>query len=87
MIDPKEDKTSSLKAEIAGLVFLALALLIGLSLVSFHAFTPGSAGLIGNNVSAALFVSIGYSAYVFPVLFLVIAFEFLVRQRRGIDSR
>lgn len=84
----KEDKTSSLKAEIAGLVFLALAFLIGLSLVSYHAGTSGGwVGLVGNNVSAALFVTIGYGAYVFPVLFLIIAFEFLVRQRRGIKFR
>ena len=88
MTDIKEDKTSSLKAEIAGLVFLALAFLIGLSLVSYHAGTSGGwVGLVGNNVSEALFVSIGYGAYVFPVLFLIIAFEFLVRQRRGIKFR
>src|SRR3990172_10100952 len=88
MTDIKEDKTSALKAEIAGLVFLALAFLIGLSLVSYHAGASGGwVGLVGNNVSAALFVTIGYGAYVFPVLFLVIAFEFLVRQRRGIDFR
>jgi len=41
MIDPKEDKTSSLKAEIAGLVFLALAFLVGLSLASHHAGALG----------------------------------------------
>lgn len=87
MTDPKEDKTSSLKAEIAGLVFLALAFLIGLSLASYHAGSSGSVGLIGNNVSAALFVAIGYGAYVFPILFLIIAFEFLVRGRKGIDFR
>ncbi|MFZ3071758.1 MAG: DNA translocase FtsK 4TM domain-containing protein, partial [Thermodesulfobacteriota bacterium] len=88
MADPKEDKTSPLKAEIAGLLFLAFAFLIGLSLVSSHAGTSGGwVGLIGNNVAAALFVTIGYGAYVFPVLFLVIAFEFLVRQRKGIDFR
>ena len=70
MTDTKEDKTSALKAEIAGLVFLALAFLIGLSLVSYHAGASGGwVGLVGNNVSAALFVTIGYGAYVFPVLF------------------
>ncbi len=79
MAKPREKKRG-LKAEITGIVFLALAALSGLSLVFFHIGSTGSVGLVGNNVSWLLFVTIGYSAYVFPVLFFIIGFEFTFRE-------
>ncbi len=69
-----------MKSEIVGVVFLALFLLTAASLILYHADATSFVGRAGNNISAILFVSIGYSAYLFPVLFLLTGLWFLLRE-------
>lgn len=68
-----------LRAEIVGIIFFALALLVSASLVCYHTGSESSVGLIGNNISWLLFIAIGLTAYVFPVLFLFIAYRMLFK--------
>ncbi|MBI5598279.1 MAG: DNA translocase FtsK 4TM domain-containing protein [Deltaproteobacteria bacterium] len=78
-------KARGLKAEIAGIVFFALSLLIGASLVFYHTGASHWVGIVGNNISAILFVILGQAAYVFPLLFLFLAYEFILRH--GVNFR
>ena len=78
-------KRRGLSAEIWGVIFGALAALSAVSLVLKHTGSTGWIGLIGNNVSELLFAAIGYSSYVFPFIFALIAFEFLFRE--GLKAR
>ncbi len=73
----KEER--GLKAEIAGIIFLAIALLITASLVCFHTGTESRVGLIGNTISWLLFIAVGLTAYVFPVLFFFISYRMLFK--------
>ncbi len=68
-----------LGAEITGIILLALSLLIGASLVFYHTGATNRVGIVGNNISWILFVTIGYTAYVFPLLFLFIAYRLLLK--------
>ncbi|MCK4847213.1 MAG: DNA translocase FtsK 4TM domain-containing protein, partial [Deltaproteobacteria bacterium] len=78
-------KKRGLSEEITGIVFLALALLFGASLVVYHTGSENWIGLLGNNISWVLFASIGYTAYIFPIIFLILAIELLVRS--GVSFR
>ncbi len=73
----KEER--GLKAEIAGIIFLAIALLATASLICFHAGTESRVGLIGNTISWLLFIAVGLTAYVFPALFFLISYRMLFR--------
>ena len=84
MADTK-GKKREIKAEIAGIIFAALALLSAVSLVFYHTGSSHRLGILGNNISWILFVTIGYSAYVFPFLFFLLAYEFIVRY--GVNFR
>jgi len=84
MADTKVRKRE-IKAEIAGIIFAALALLSAVSLVFYHTGSSHRLGILGNNISWILFVTIGYSAYVFPFLFFLLAYEFIVRY--GVNFR
>jgi S-DNA-T family DNA segregation ATPase FtsK/SpoIIIE len=72
--------------EIVAIALIALALLLGLCLVSYHpndlswnaAGQVGASnwiGTVGANVSAALFQAIGLAAYLLPVLLLAVAWR------------
>jgi S-DNA-T family DNA segregation ATPase FtsK/SpoIIIE len=80
-----KEKIRSLRGEITGIVFAALALLSGLSLVFYHMEASSWVGLLGNNIAWILFASIGYSAYIFPLLFAMLAYEFIFRE--GLKAR
>ncbi|MCK5236570.1 MAG: DNA translocase FtsK 4TM domain-containing protein, partial [Deltaproteobacteria bacterium] len=75
-----EKKTRTFKAEIIAIIFFALMLLTGGSLVFFNKGDAGTFGLIGNNVSVVLFTLIGYSAYILPVLFGYLSYRFAFRE-------
>ncbi|MCK4738783.1 MAG: DNA translocase FtsK 4TM domain-containing protein [Deltaproteobacteria bacterium] len=76
----KNGKKRELKAEIIGIIFAAMAALFGISLVLKHSGSTGMVGLIGNNTAEILFVIVGFSAYVFPIIFAYIAFECIFRE-------
>ena len=72
-------KESGLKQEAAGIVLLAFAVYIAISLFSY---TDASnwGGLVGGLVSWGLLTSIGYTSYTFPFFLIVISFKFLLRR-------
>ncbi|MBI5232790.1 MAG: DNA translocase FtsK 4TM domain-containing protein [Deltaproteobacteria bacterium] len=73
------------KEEVAGLVFLAFAAISAISLVSRdEAANP--IGIVGSILSWALFALIGYGAYIFPALLLVVALKCLLRRYLNIGS-
>ncbi len=77
-----QEKGSYLKKEIAGIVFLALALFCVISLVS-RKEASNWGGVVGEYLSHILFFTMGYTAYIFPLVLLVLALEFLVRRNIG----
>ena len=80
MANSREKKKRGLYSEIAGIAFFALFLLSGASLVVYHTGSKNWVGIVGNNVSMLLFVVVGYTAYVFPLLFLLLSYFFLFRE-------
>ncbi len=79
MVDPR-GKKRDLYSEIAGIAFFALFLLSGASLIVYHTGPKNWVGIVGNNVSMVLFVLMGYTAYVFPLLFLLLSYFFLFKE-------
>ncbi len=79
MANPREKKRG-LYSEITGIAFFALFLLSGASLVVYHTGPENWVGIVGNNVSMVLFVLMGYTAYVFPLLFLLLSYFFLFKE-------
>ncbi len=76
----ERNKRRDLYSEIAGIAFFALFLLSGASLIVYHTGPKNWVGIVGNNVSMVLFVLMGYTAYVFPLLFLLLSYFFLFRE-------
>lgn len=66
--------------EIAGIVFGALAVLVALSLYS-RGDESSLVGSVGYWLSWGLFIAFGYSAYVFPILLLVLSAGFFMSMR------
>ncbi|MEE9614022.1 MAG: DNA translocase FtsK 4TM domain-containing protein [Thermodesulfobacteriota bacterium] len=77
--EKKSGEKGRVGKEITGIVFAALAFLFGASLVLYHMGSSHWVGSLGKNVAVVLRVAMGYSAYVFPVIFIVLAYEFAVR--------
>ncbi|OGP14009.1 MAG: hypothetical protein A2052_06210 [Deltaproteobacteria bacterium GWA2_54_12] len=75
----KQEEGKGLRQEILGIVLFALALYSGVSLAS-NAASTNWGGVIGELVSWALLGSIGYASYVFPIILIVIAVQFLMRR-------
>lgn len=70
-----------LKAEVAGIVLLALSLYAAVSLFSYGAGAVANwGGTLGVYLSRALLWAIGYISYVFPLLMFAVSFEFLLRR-------
>src|SRR3990170_7347822 len=77
--NPKQEEGKGLRKEVLGIVLFALALYSGVSLAS-SAASANWGGAIGESVSWALLGSIGYASYVFPIILIVIAVQFLMRR-------
>src|SRR5512137_2060036 len=80
---------TSLKKEVVGVVFLALAVLLALSLFSFNPDDPSFnnrisgpskatnlAGFIGAHLADVFFQTFGLSAFLWPVFFVLFALKF-----------
>ncbi|MBI2413481.1 MAG: DNA translocase FtsK 4TM domain-containing protein [Deltaproteobacteria bacterium] len=69
------------KAEVAGIVLLALSLYTAVSLFSYGAGAVANwGGTLGVYLSRAILWAIGYISYVFPLLMLAVSLEFLLRR-------
>src|SRR3989304_9272558 len=77
--NPKQEEGKGLRQEILGIVLFALALYSGISLAS-SAASANWGGVVGSYASWALLGSIGYAAYVFPIILIVISVQFLMRR-------
>lgn len=75
----KPEEGKGLRQEILGIVLLALSLYSGISLVS-SAASANWGGAMGEYVSWALLGSLGFAAYAFPLILLVISVQFLMRR-------
>ena len=77
----KGNEGLGLKAEVAGIVLLALSLYAAVSLFSYGAGAVANwGGALGVYLSRALLWAIGYISYVFPLLMFAVSFEFLLRR-------
>lgn len=77
----KGNEGLTFRAEVAGIVLLALSLYAAVSLYSYGAGAAANwGGTIGVYLSRALIWAIGYISYVFPLLMLAVSLEFLLRR-------
>lgn len=74
---PKEELEGivNTRHEIQGILFIALTLLLFVSLVSGQDSTQNIAGIFGAFVSEFFFSYFGYIAYVFPLIFLLLSID------------
>src|SRR3990170_4317945 len=77
-----KEKKKGLKQEVIGITILAIALFFIISLISYSSADIASnwGGIVGGYTAWVLFEIVGYSAYIFPVLSIILALEFLIRR-------
>lgn len=77
-----KEKKKGLKQEVIGIAILAIALFFIISLISYSSADIASnwGGIVGGYTAWVLFEIVGYSAYIFPVLSIILALEFLIRR-------
>ncbi|MBI5286717.1 MAG: DNA translocase FtsK 4TM domain-containing protein [Deltaproteobacteria bacterium] len=88
----KEEKSRGRRKEIVGVALLALFVFTLLSLISYSPQDPtlydydhvqkvaNWGGIVGSSLGALLFVLIGLSSYILPILILILALEFLSKR-------
>src|SRR3989338_8088898 len=77
-----KEKKKGLKQEVIGITILAIALFFIISLISYSSADIASnwGGIVGGYTAWVLFEIVGYSAYIFPILSIILALEFLMRR-------
>lgn len=77
-----KEKKKGLKEEVVGIALLAVSLFIIVSLLSYSSSNVSSnwGGVVGGYAAWVLFQIAGLSAYLFPVLIIILALEFLIRR-------
>jgi len=77
-----KEKKKGLKEEVIGIALLAVSLFIIVSLLSYPSSNVSSnwGGVVGGYAAWVLFQIAGLSAYLFPVLIIILALEFLIRR-------
>lgn len=82
----RRKKHTSYSDEVVAITLIAIALLILLSLISYHETDPSVitssnepvknlVGVVGSNLSAILLSAMGWTAYALPLLFITISFQ------------
>lgn len=77
-----KEKKKGLKQEVIGIVLLAISLFLIIALLSYSEANIASnwGGVVGGYTAWLLFKAVGYSAYIFPILIVILALEFLIRR-------
>src|SRR3990172_2893629 len=77
-----KEKKRGLKQEVIGIALLAVSLFAIISLLSYSSINISSnwGGVVGGYTAWVLFKIVGYSAYIFPILTIILALEFLIRR-------
>src|SRR3989338_6695528 len=77
-----KEKKRGLKQEVIGIALLAVSLFAIISLLSYSSINISSnwGGVVGGYTAWVLFKVVGYSAYLFPILIIILALEFLIRR-------
>lgn len=77
-----KEKKKGLKQEVIGIALLAVSLFAIISLLSYSSINISSnwGGVVGGYTAWVLFKIVGYSAYIFPILTIILALEFLIRR-------
>lgn len=77
-----KEKKKGLKQEVIGIALLAVSLFAIISLLSYSSINISSnwGGIVGGYTAWVLFKIVGYSAYIFPILTIILALEFLIRR-------
>jgi S-DNA-T family DNA segregation ATPase FtsK/SpoIIIE len=78
-----KEKKKGLKEEVTGIALLGISLFAIVSLFSYSEADIASnwGGIVGGYSAWLLFKVIGYSAYLFPILIIILALEFLIRRK------
>ncbi|MBI3755856.1 MAG: DNA translocase FtsK 4TM domain-containing protein [Deltaproteobacteria bacterium] len=83
MANSKEkERKKGLKQEVIGIALVFVSLFLIISLLSYSEANIASnwGGIVGGYTAWLLFKVVGYSAYIFPVLIIILALEFLIRR-------
>src|SRR3989339_1711415 len=77
-----KEKKKGLKQEVIGIILLFISLFLTISLLSYsEANIPSNwGGIVGGYTAWLLLKVVGYSAYLFPILIIILALEFLIRR-------
>lgn len=75
----KTEAKAGIKQEVLGIVLLALAVYVGISLYS-GGDPANNGGVVGDFLSWGLRTSIGYTSYTFPFFLALLSIRFLVRR-------
>ena len=76
---PVPESKGGIKQEVFGIVLLALAVYVGLTLYS-KGETANWGGVVGDMLSWGLKTSIGYASYTFPFFLALLSLRFLLRR-------
>ncbi|MBI5875818.1 MAG: DNA translocase FtsK 4TM domain-containing protein, partial [Deltaproteobacteria bacterium] len=76
-----KEKKKGLKQEVIGIALVFVSLFLIISLLSYSEANIASnwGGIVGGYTAWLLFKVVGYSAYIFPILIIILALEFLIR--------
>src|SRR3990172_2062675 len=77
-----KEKKKGIKEEVIGIALLGVSLFAIISLLSYSSTNISSnwGGIVGEYTAWFLFKVVGYSAYLFPILIIILALEFLIRR-------
>src|SRR3972149_2292704 len=77
-----KEKKKGIKEEVIGSALLGVSLFAIISLLSYSSTNISSnwGGIVGGYTAWVLFKVVGYSAYLFPILIIILAREFLIRR-------
>jgi len=77
-----KEKKKGIKEEVIGIALLGVSLFAIISLLSYSSTNISSnwGGIVGGYTAWVLFKVVGYSAYLFPILIIILAREFLIRR-------
>ena len=77
-----KEKKKGIKEEVIGIALLGVSLFAIISLLSYSSTNISSnwGGIVGGYTAWFLFKVVGYSAYLFPILIIILALEFLIRR-------
>lgn len=77
-----KEKKKGIKEEVIGIALVGVSLFAIISLLSYSSTNISSnwGGIVGGYTAWVLFKVVGYSAYLFPVLIIILALEFLIRR-------